>query len=137
MSFGDSQFQNPQSSMWGDIAARAEPNERASFIKQTYLHLAAAVLAFCGLEAIYLNTSFAHDAMQRLATTGNLGLIIAFGLFIVASTVARSWANGATSIGMQYAGLALYVVVQSFIFIPILYYAAHYGGENVIPTAGL
>jgi len=123
--------------MWGDIAARAEPNERADFIKKTYLHLLGAVVAFCGLEAIYLNTSFAGDAMQRLMGAGNFGLIVAFGLFILASTVARSWANGSTSVGMQYAGLALYVVVQSLIFIPILYYAAHLANnQNIIPTAG-
>jgi FtsH-binding integral membrane protein len=134
MSYGDNQYQ-PNQSVWGDLAARAEPTERADFIKKTYLHLTGAVLAFCGLEAVYLNTSFAGDVMQRMTNAGNLGLIVALGLFVIASMVARSWANGSTSVGMQYAGLALYVVVQSLIFIPILYYAVHFGGQNVIPTA--
>jgi FtsH-binding integral membrane protein len=134
MSYGENPYQ-PQTSVWGDIAARAEPDARAAFIKKTYLHLFGAVVAFCGLEAIYLNTSFAGDVMQRMVNGGNVGLIVAFLLFIVCSWVARSWAVSSTSVGMQYAGLALYVVAQSFIFIPILYYAAHFGGNNVIPTA--
>ena len=46
MSYGDNQYQSSQPSMWGDLAARAEPNERAAFIKKTYLHLSGAVLAF-------------------------------------------------------------------------------------------
>ena len=48
MSFADNQYQQPQTSMWGDVAAQAVPNERADFIKKTYLHLLGAVLAFCG-----------------------------------------------------------------------------------------
>ncbi len=45
MSYGDNQYQ-PNQSVWGDLAARAEPTERAAFIKKTYLHLTGAVLAF-------------------------------------------------------------------------------------------
>ena len=46
MSYGDNQYQ-PMQSAWGDVAARAEPDARAAFIKKTYLHLTGAVLAFC------------------------------------------------------------------------------------------
>ncbi len=134
MSFADNPY---QASPWGNIAARAETNERVDFIKKTYLHLLGAVLAFCGLEAVYLNSSIAGDVMQRMVASGNIALIVAFFLFIGCSALARSWANNSTSVGMQYAGLALYVVVQSLIFIPILYYAKHFAGPDVIPTAAL
>jgi hypothetical protein len=40
---------------WGTIAADADTNERASFIRLTYLHLAGAVLAFVALEAFLLS----------------------------------------------------------------------------------
>ncbi len=132
MSFGENPY---QASNWGAVVARAEPNERVDFIKKAYLHLLGAIVAFCGLEAVYLNTSFAHDVMQKLSGGGNGPLIIAFILFMGCSWLARYWASSSTSVGLQYAGLGLYVVAQSFIFIPILYYAQHFGGESVIPTA--
>ena len=134
MSFAENPY---QSAVWGNVVARAEPNERVEFIKKTYLHLLAAVIAFCGLEALYLNTPFAADLMQRMVAGGNGGLFLAFILFMGCSWLARYWATNSTSVGLQYAGLSLYVFAQSLIFIPILYYAAHFGGENVIPTAGL
>ncbi len=135
MSFGDNQF--PTTTTWGTIADRAEPNVRVDFIKKTYLHLLGAILAFCGLEALYLNTTLADDMMRRLVAGGNMGLFLAFILFMVVSWVARSWANGSTSVGLQYAGLALYVFAQSLIFVPIMYYAVHFGGPDVLPTAGM
>jgi len=137
MSFGDSQYQSMQPSMWGQIAARAMPDERVGFIRKTYLHLLAAVLAFCGLEALYLNTTFAGDVMQRMVQGGNGALFVTLILFVGCSWIARYWASNSTSMAMQYAGLSLYVFAQSLIFIPILYYAQHYAGPDVIPTAGL
>jgi FtsH-binding integral membrane protein len=38
---------------------------------------------------------------------------------------------------MQYAGLALYVVAEAIIFLPLLYIAAYFSSPNVIPTAGI
>jgi FtsH-binding integral membrane protein len=38
---------------------------------------------------------------------------------------------------MQYAGLALYVVAEAVIFLPLLYIAAAFSSPNVIPTAGI
>ncbi len=132
MSYADSQF---QPAVWGNnIAAQAQPNERVDFIRKTYLHLLAAVLAFCGLEVLYLNTQIAADLMQRMVNGGNSGLFITFILFVGCSWLARYWATSSTSVGLQYAGLALYVFAQSVIFIPILFYAQHYAGKDVIPT---
>ncbi len=38
---------------------------------------------------------------------------------------------------MQYAGLALYVVAESVIFLPLLCLAAYYCDASVIPSAGI
>jgi FtsH-binding integral membrane protein len=134
MSYGDSQY---SAATWGMTAEQASAGERAGFIKKTYAHLLGAVLAFCALEYVYLSTNIADDVMQRLVAGGNGGLLIAFLLFMVASWVARYWASTSTSVPLQYAGLALYVVAQSVIFIPILYYAVNFGGKDVLPTAGM
>lgn len=134
MSYADSQF--PAAS-WAMTADQASADERAGFIKKTYLHLLGAVLAFCALEYAYLSSNIADDVMQRMMGGGNAGLLIAFVLFMGASWLARYWASTSTSVPLQYAGLALYVVAQSVIFIPILYYAVKFGGPNLLPTAGL
>ena len=57
---------------FGNSAAEAAPQERAPFIRKTYLHLAAAILAFIGLET-YLFTS---GIAETIATT-------MFGIFVV------------------------------------------------------
>jgi FtsH-binding integral membrane protein len=38
---------------------------------------------------------------------------------------------------MQYLGLALYVVAQAVVFLPLLYLAAFFTSPSVIPTAGI
>ena len=42
------------------------------------------------------------------------------GGFMVVGWVADSWAQSATSIGKQYAGLFLYVLAESIIFLPMI-----------------
>src|SRR5436189_2326188 len=120
MSFGDSQYQSTQSSMWGEIAARAVPDERAGFIKKTYLHLIGAVLAFCGLEFVYLNTPIAQSLTETMLGGGRGGWLVVLVLFMGVSWLANYWAMSATSVGLQYAGLAMYVVAESVIFAPLL-----------------
>jgi FtsH-binding integral membrane protein len=64
--------------------------------------------------------------------------LIVLGAFIGVSHVADSWARNARSPGMQYAGLGLYVVAETIIFLPLLYIAAFVLKDpNVIGTAGL
>jgi FtsH-binding integral membrane protein len=125
--------------MWGEIAARAVPNERADFIKKTYFHLLGAVLAFCGLEAIFLNTPIAQSLTETMLGGGRGGWLVVLGLFMGVAWLANYWAMSATSVGLQYAGLALYVVAESVIFAPLLLIAASFGGADahIIPTAGL
>jgi FtsH-binding integral membrane protein len=141
MSFGDSQLQQYQSSPWGDVAARAETTERATFIKKTYLHLLAAVLAFCALEAVYFETGVVETMFNTMVGGGNSrgSWLIVIVLFMGVAWLANYWAMSAASVGLQYAGLALYVVAESVIFAPMLFIASspQFGGHDVIPTAGL
>ncbi len=136
MSFGDSQI---QSSPWGNIAARAEPTERADFIKKTYLHLLGAVVAFCALEYVFLNSAIAPSLAKAMLSNGRGGWIVVLLLFTGVAWLANYWAMSSTSVGMQYAGLGLYVLAESVIFAPLLLIASdpRFGGPNVIPTAGM
>lgn len=134
MSFGDSAYESPA---WGTIAENAEASQRAAFIKRTYLHLAGAVLAFCALEVVYVQSGLAERMLNMLWAQGQWAWLVVLGLFMAVSWMANSWALSSTSRGVQYAGLGLYVLIESLIFAPLLYVAAAFGGGDVIPTAGL
>lgn len=118
-------------------AANALPEERARFIRKTYLHLAAAILAFIVIEA-YL---FMSGMAEMIATTllgGRFSWFIVLAGFMGVSFLANWWANSQSSKAMQYLGLALYVVAEAIIFVPMLFIAAYYGGGGeVILKAGI
>jgi FtsH-binding integral membrane protein len=100
------------------------------------MHLAGAILAFAALEAVFLNSAIA-PAMMNLMVGGKFSWLIVLGLFMGVSWLAESWARSGASIAMQYAGLALYVVAQAVIFIPLLYVAAFYSSPEIIPMAAM
>ena len=116
------------------IAAEAQPDDRARFISRTYGHLAGAVLAFMLLEMVLLNSPVA-GAMMNLLGMGKFSWLIVLGTFMGVSWLAQTMANRSASQGLQYAGLALYVVAQAFIFVPILYFATRRGGADTVAIA--
>jgi FtsH-binding integral membrane protein len=118
------------------LAAQANASARAAFIRRTYAHLAAAILAFMGLEALLLNVVKPEDVFQLLGGSRFSWLLVLLA-FMGASWLAQSWAQSDTSPGLQYLGLCLYVVAQAIIFLPILVIANAYFDPKVIPTAGI
>ncbi len=132
MSFADNQM----ASSWGNFAAQASADARAEFLRKTYLHLVAAVFAFAGLEYVLLNSSIAQPITQFMLG-GRLSWFLVLLAFMGVSTVAQMWAVSSTSRGMQYLGLALYVVAEAIIFLPILLIAdTQFPDKNIIPMAG-
>jgi len=125
-------------STYGNSAADALPAERARFIRNTYLHLAAAILAFVVLEGFLFTSGAAYSIMSVLQLGGSMSWLIVLGAFMGVSWLASSWANSQTSKGMQYVGLALYVVAEAIIFVPMLFIAANASSDgSVIPKAGI
>ena len=120
----------------GMVAADAPANVRAEFIQKTYLHLGFAILGFTALTALIINSPLAEPMMRLMLGTPYSWLIVLVA-FMGVGFIAERWAQSATSMAMQYAGLALYVAAQAFIFVPILYIAAFYSHPSVIPTAGI
>jgi FtsH-binding integral membrane protein len=122
----------------GQTAATAVPSERAKFIQLTYIHLAGAILAFAAMTGLLLRTPLGVNLFRGLASAGNLGMIALMVAFIGAGYIARWWAFSGTSKAMQYAGLGLYIVAQSIIFLPLLIYAEYrFPDQNMIAKAGL
>lgn len=120
-------------------AAHAVPNERVKFLQRTYGHLAGAVLAFIAIEAVLLQTGVGVAVRDTIFSGGKLGMFALMAAFIAAGYVARTMARSTASIGMQYAGLALYVGVEALIFLPILSIAMlpRFADEQLIAKAGL
>lgn len=121
------------------FAIDAAESERAAFLRRTYLHLFGAILAFIGLEGLIFNVLNVDNLFRGMAGNGRIGIVVIIGGFMLASWVARSWANSSASPAMQYMGLALYTIAEAIFFIPILWVATKIdqGGGNVIATAGV
>ena len=121
------------------IAAEAPLEARRDFIRRTYAHLGVAVLAFVALEYLLLNSTFAPKMVElTLIRGGRLGWLAVLGGFMLVGYIAERWARSDVSPGMQYLGLALYVVAEAIVFIPLLYIAAFYARyDGVLGTAAL
>lgn len=129
-------YQSPQAGGW-TTAQLASVDERTKFIRNTYLHLAAAMLAFAAIDFVAIALFDEQiGRMTALVTQGWYWMIFLGGVMAI-SFVADRWAHSNTSRGMQYAGLGVYVVAQSIMFLPLLYIAAHYASPSVIPSAGI
>jgi FtsH-binding integral membrane protein len=115
------------------VVAHAPASERAEFIRRTYGHLAAAILAFIGLVYALLQLPGVEDIVR-----GMLGIswLFILGAFMAVSWLANYWARSGASPTMQYLGLGLYVVAEAVIFLPLLYIADRFY-PGVIGTAGI
>ncbi len=130
------QYQPQQQYSGSGAAAQASVDDRAGFLVRTYLHLVGAIFAFVFLEVFYFVTPIADTMFQLLWQFGNLGWLAVMAGFIGVSYLADWWARSGSSPMMQYAGLGLYVLAESVIFIPLLGIAAMFDPQ-AIPTAGL
>lgn len=103
----------------GTFVAQAPADARAAFITRTYLHLFAAILVFAALEVLWFQTPLAQWMLSALMSF-RFGWLLFMGAFVGVSMLANKWALSDTSRGMQYAGLGLYTVAESVLFVPII-----------------
>lgn len=143
MSFGnqnDNLKTNPYAALahkYSVPAAEVAVSDRVAFLRKTYLHLAGAVSLFIMLELIIFN-AFGDTINTKVLPLffGNwISSLVIFGLFIGGSMLATSWANNAPTLGKQYLGLGLYVLVWTVVFIPVLAIASTYYPEAIITAA--
>lgn len=118
-----------------DAAAFAGVEERAAFITKTYLHLVGAVLSFVAIETALVFSGVANT-FAPFVTSSRGAWFVALAFFIGANWMADRWARSATSLPMQYAGLALGVVAWSVMFMPMIVVARLYD-PMAIPSAAL
>lgn len=116
--------------------ADAAPSTRAQFIRRTYLHLAVALLAFVGLEAILLPLPISTEITRKILSS-SYGWLMILGGFLVVGYIARGFATKAKSKAMQYLGLSLYVVAEALIFVPLLLMAVAQAGSGILVQASV
>jgi len=121
---------------YGTVVANAAADERADFIRKTYMHLTGAVVAFAILEAYLVQSGLALQILNMVGVS-KYGWLIVMLAFVGVSYVANSWAMSATSPAMQYAGLSLYVVAEAAIMSPLILYAYIKMPEALPMAAGI
>lgn len=113
---------------------------RTDFVRKTYWHLAGAIGAFALLETLLLSIVPPSAVFSMLAVSRYSWLVV-IGAFMGVSWLANKWAYNGASRSMQYAGLSLYVVAESVIFLPLLMMAismdANIIAKAAVVTGGL
>ncbi|NJB35815.1 MULTISPECIES: Bax inhibitor-1 family protein [Flavobacteriaceae] len=120
------------------LVSQLEDQARVAFYKKTYAHLAGAVLLFILVETLF----FQLDGILNLALslTGGVSWLLLLGGFMLVTNYAEKLALGSNDKKMHYAGLALYVVAEAFIFIPLIFvamYMAQDGGFEILNQAAI
>ncbi|MGB7068107.1 MAG: Bax inhibitor-1 family protein [Pyrinomonadaceae bacterium] len=118
--------------------ADALPAERASFIRKTYLLLAAAILAFIFVEGFLFVSGAADMIANVIFSGGSMGWLLVLGLFMGVSFLANRWATSETSKATQFFGLGIFIIAEAVIFVPLIMAATVYSGDaSVLVKAGV
>ncbi len=98
-------------------------SDRVSFLRKTYAHLGAALIAWPLITALIMkfapNLSFKFFEFSFLQ--GSWNWLIVIGLFMGVGYVATRLATSETSRGLQYLGLGLEVAAWSMLIQPIIW----------------
>lgn len=129
---------NEYATSFGNSAADALPENRARFIRKTYLLLAAAILAFIVVEGFLFASGAADLIANVIFSGGSIGWLLVLGLFMGISYLANRWAVSETSAITQYLGLGIFIVAEAVIFVPLIMISTYYAGDgSVLLKAGV
>lgn len=117
-----------------DLVSNVSQEQQAEFFKKTYTHVAIAILAFIVVETILLKIIPATFILQMIG--GKIWLLV-LGIFWLGSTFSDKLAFHPSK-EKQYLGLGLYVILEAFLFLPMLGYAVQYDSDgNLIQQAAM
>ena len=110
----------------------ADINTRSTFLSRTYLHLVVAILLFTGIEVALFQSGLAVTIAQ-----GMLGVswLLVVGGFVVVNWFASRVAMTAESLLAQYAALAVFVLAEAIVFVPLLFIAMMYAPSMIASAA--
>lgn len=125
---------NPEAFPQPIPVAELDENCRGRFISRTYNHLFIAISAFTLIEIFFFKSGMAESMARAMLGTSWL---LVLGGFMLISWIARGMAHRAESKVAQYGALALYVVGQAIIFVPLLYIADRYAPGAITSAAAI
>lgn len=114
----------------GQVVAYSDAETRKVFIQKTYAHLAGAVAAFAAIETLFIKMNLHIGAMMLLSKAGMFAWLLVMVLFGVVSVIAQRFAQNSVSKEKQYFGLALGVLAEAVIFLPLLGMALLVSGDG-------
>ena len=111
--------------------------ERIDFYKRTYAHVAGGVLVFIIFEYLLLQSEAIVSFMMSM-TEGYKWLLMLGGFMFITSYAERMTLKSPDK-NKQYLAYGLYILAQAFIFIPLIYIAAHYmdSGAEILNQAAI
>lgn len=115
-----------------DLHQSASSDERIEFYKKTYLHVAFAILAFIGVEALLLQ--YAEPLVNAMLGIGQLSWLLVLGGFYLATTFAEKLSLKLDK-NQQYMGLGIYVLAEAVLFLPMIYIATNVVGSDILYQA--
>ena len=101
------------------------------FLRNTYVHMLGAVVTFIGLEVLLFKSGIA----LALAPIMTSNWLIVLGGFMLLGWITGYFAGRNASIGAQYIQMAVTVVLQTLIFIPLLAYAVYFSDPSVLSSS--
>jgi FtsH-binding integral membrane protein len=128
-SFGSPHPASGPADLVGDLLSHAAPSDRAAFFRRTYGLVAASFLAFAALLGVFFSGfdegrgvafSLFTGLAGMMSSLGTWSVLLVMAVFWGGTALARSLAYHRTSRQLQYSGLALYVLIEALIFVPII-----------------
>ncbi len=101
--------------------AEASVADRSDFIWKCYAHVVAAILAFAGISAYFIQSGLA----ERIAIPMLNSWFLVLGAFMLVGWGATHVAHRVESKNAQYAALGLFVFAEALIFAPLFYVAIY------------
>ena len=117
-----------------ELVVYSTESERAVFYRKTYTHVALAILAFILVETALLHL-VPVELIEAMFGRRFIWLLI-IGGFWLGSVMAAKWSHSLNK-NTQYLGLGFYVLLESIIFLPLIYMALAYVGTEVLWQAAI
>ena len=109
-------------------------DQRLTFLRKTYLHVTGAMFALVALSALLYFSGVSEAMMKWITESGRMGWLAIIGAVMALGWVSSAMTRSETSIGAQYGGLTLYVVLEAVILAPLLWLAAKFA-PMALPSA--
>ncbi len=117
----------------------ADEGTRSTFLVRVYQHLALAVAAFIGFEALLFTLGIAEAFYDFVAGSGGFAWLLILGGFAIVSSIATRSAHSLGDTRMQYGALFAMALAEALIFAPFLYmfFNGSGGGTSTVLTAAV